>query len=133
MKHELQTRNGNDLFDVFDDFFKPLFSDEVELRTDIRENENDYTLDLALPGYAKNEIEVRLDSGYLTVTAEHAKKEGGKYLRKEIAERVSRSYYVGEDITKEDIKAKYENGILCLTLPKTAPDRPRANNFIPIE
>lgn len=135
MKHELQTRNGSyDLFDVFDDFFKPMFFDESkELRTDIRENETDYTLDLALPGYGKDEIKVSLEDGYLTVSAEKAKKEGGKYLRREIAESVSRSYYVGADISKEDIKAKYENGILCLVVPKAPQKKEKPNTFIAIE
>ena len=137
MKHELQTRNGNyDLFDVFDDFFKPMFFEESkELRTDIKETEGDYDLDLDLPGYAKDEIKVSLENGYLTVSAEKQKKEeeGKKYLRREIRESTSRSYYVGTDLTKEQIKAKYNNGILSLTVPKDQPKKLPETTFIDIE
>ncbi len=136
MKKELQTRNNYDLFDVFDDFFKPMFFEETkELRTDIKETENAYELDLELPGYGKDEIRVTLENGYLTVSAaKHEKEESGKkYLRREIRESTSRSYYVGAEITREQIKAKYENGILCLTLPKEQPKRVPENNLIEIE
>ncbi len=137
MKHYLQPKNENyDLFDVFDDFFKPMFFDESkELKTDIKENEKDYELELALPGYAKDEIKVSLEDGYLTVSAERSKKEenGKRYLRREISESTSRSYYVGKDVTREQIKAKYNNGILCLTVPKSAPKQLKENNIISIE
>ncbi len=137
-QHYLQTRNNNDydLFDVFDDFFKPMFFDESkELKTNIRENEKDYELDLALPGYGKDEIKVSLDDGYLTVSAARQKKEedGKKYLRREISESTSRSYYVGKDVTREQIKAKYNNGILSLTVPKSQPKQIKDNNYISIE
>ncbi len=136
-QHYLQTRNNNDydLFDVFDDFFKPMFFDESkELKTNIRENEKDYELDLALPGYGKDEIKVSLDDGYLTVSASKQKKEEGKkYLRREICESTSRSYYVGSDVTREQIKAKYENGILSLTVPKSQPKQIKNENYIAIE
>ena len=138
MKHELQTRQNNyDLFDVFDDFFKPMFFEEGnrELRTDIKETENAYELDFELPGYGKDEIKVSLENGYLTVSAEKQKREeeGKKYLRREIREQTSRSYYVGSDITREQIKAKYANGILSLTVPKKGPEEKKVNNFIEIE
>ncbi len=136
MKHELQTRNNNyDLFDVFDDFFKPMFFEESkELRTDIKETETSYELDLELPGFRKDEIKVSLENGYLTVSAEKNKKEeNGKYLRREIRESTSRSYYVGTDVTREQIKAKYDNGILSLTVPKEQPKKIPENNFIAID
>ena len=136
MKRELQTRNNYDLFDVFDDFFKPMFFEENrELRTDIKETEQNYELDLELPGYGKDEIKVSLDNGYLTVSAEkHAKEEEGKkYLRREIRESTSRSYYVGTDVTREQIKAKYDNGILSLVVPKELPKKVPENNYIDIE
>ncbi len=137
MKRELQTRNNNyDLFDVFDDFFKPMFFEESrELRTDIKETEQNYELDLELPGYGKDEIKVSLENGYLTVSAEkHAKEEEGKkYLRREIRESTSRSYYVGTDITREQIKAKYDNGILSLVVPKEPPKKIPESNYIDIE
>ncbi len=138
MKHYLQTRNNDsyDLFDVVDDFFKPMFYDETrELRTDIKENENDYELDLALPGYNKDEIKVSLENGYLTVSATRQKKEEDEkhYLRREISENTSRSYYVGDDVTQEQIKAKFLNGILTLTVPKSQAKQENNGNYIDIE
>ena len=111
------------------------FDESKELKTDIKENEKDYELELALPGYAKDEIKVSLEDGYLTVSAERSKKEenGKRYLRREISESTSRSYYVGKDVTREQIKAKYNNGILCLTVPKSAPKQLKENNIISIE
>ncbi len=138
MKHYLQPKRTEnyDIFDAFDDWFKPMFFDESkDLRTDIRETESDYELDLELPGYAKNEIRISLENGYLTVEAEKQKKEENskKYLRREISERTSRSYYVGSDVTREQIKAKFDNGILSLTVPKEKPKSSHADNFIEIE
>lgn len=138
MKHYLQTRNNDsyDLFDVFDDFFKPMYFDETkELKTNITENENDYELQLALPGFGKDEIKVSLENGYLTVRASKQKKEENKnrYLRREISESTSRSYYVGSDISQEQIKAKYDNGMLYLNVPKSQPNQPKNDKFIEIE
>lgn len=139
MKHYLQTRNNDntyDVFDVFDDFFKPMFFDETkELKTNITENESDYELQLALPGFSKDEIKVSLDNGYLTVSASKQQKEENKnrYLRREISENVSRSYYVGSDVLQEQIKAKYENGMLCLNVPKSQPKQVNDNKYIEIE
>lgn len=136
-QHYLQTRRNDDydLFDVFDDFFKPMFFDgNRDLKTDIREEENSYELDLELPGYNKEDIKVSLEDGYLTVSASKQQKEGNKkYLRREIAESTSRSYYVGQGVTREQIKAKYQNGILSLTVPKEAPKELKQNNFINID
>lgn len=137
MKHYLQTRNNNyDLFDVFDDFFKPVFYENSrELRTNIKETEKEYELDLELPGYNKDEIKVSLENGYLTVSASRQKKEedGKKYLRREISESTSRSYYVGTGVTQEQIKAKFNNGILSLIVPKEQPKQIQSNNYIAIE
>lgn len=139
MKHYLQTRNNDnsyDLFNVFDDFFKPMFFDETqELKTNIKENENDYELDLALPGFGKDEIKVSLENGYLTVSAGKQKTEENKhnYIRREISESTSRSYYVGSDVKQEQIKAKYDNGILRLTVPKSNPKQIKNDTYIAIE
>ena len=88
-----------------------------------------------MPGYAKNEIKISLENGYLTVNATKQEKEenGKKYLRREISESTSRSYYVGTEITREQIKAKYDNGILSLTVPKQSPKKLNESNFIDIE
>ena len=94
------------------------------MKTDIREHDAGYELDIDLPGFKKDEIKVELENGYLTISAtkgtnndEQDKK--GKYIRKErYAGTMQRSFYVGDDVTQEDIKAKFENGILSLSIPK---------------
>ena len=129
MKNYLQTRPQTDIFDAIDDFFRPMFYDEKldSMRTDIRETEHSYELEIELPGFAKNEISVSLENGYLTVGAEKTEKEeqkNARYLRKECRVSCRRSYYVGEDVEQENVKAKYENGILALSVPKTQPKKP---------
>ena len=106
-----------------------MFYDEKldSMRTDIRETEHSYELEIELPGFAKNEISVSLENGYLTVGAEKTEKEeqkNARYLRKECRVSCRRSYYVGEDVEQENVKAKYENGILALSVPKTQPKKP---------
>jgi HSP20 family molecular chaperone IbpA len=138
MKNSIQVRknNGYDLFDVFDDFFRPAFYDnENELKTDIKETDKDYELDIAVPGYGKDQIKVALDDGYLTVTCDKQEKEEDNkkhYIKREISATCQRSYYVGDGVNKEDIKAKYENGILTLVVPKAAPKQV-ADQYIAIE
>ena len=129
MKNYLQTRPQGDIFDAFDDFFRPMFYDEKldSMRTDIRETDKSYELEIELPGFEKSEISVSLENGYLTVGAEKAEKEENKnarYLRKECRVSCRRSYYVGEDVEQENVKAKYENGILSLSVPKMQPKKP---------
>ncbi len=140
MKNYLQKRNnGMSLFDVFDDdFFKPMFLDErQDLKTNIKETDDGYELEVEIPGYKKDEIKVSLENGYLTVSCakeskEEEKGKNSRYVRKEISESCQRSYYVGNDITQEQIKAKYDNGILSLTVPKEQPKLAK-NNYIAIE
>ena len=94
------------------------------MKTDIREHDGGYELDVDLPGFKKDEINVELENGYLTISAakgldkdEQDKK--GKYIRKErYAGAVQRSFYVGDAVTEEDVKAKFEDGILRLSIPK---------------
>ncbi|MGN1372465.1 MAG: Hsp20/alpha crystallin family protein [Candidatus Coproplasma sp.] len=130
MRRYLQTNTNSDnydLFDAFNDFFRPVFYDEKStMRTNIKESASDYELDVELPGYTKEQIKVSLENGYLTVCAEKAEREEDKdkrYIRKEITESCSRSFYVGEYVTDDQIKARYENGVLSLTVPKTQPKR----------
>ncbi len=131
MKRYLPERydDTRSLFDAFDSLFKPVFFDETrEMRTDIKETENGYQLDIEMPGFKKDEINVSLEDGYLTVsgnkkTTEENKKDGNRYLRKERSESFQRSYYVGDDMQEDSIKAKYEDGILCLSLPKAQPKK----------
>ena len=123
--------NGLDVFDdVFDSFFKPMFYEEKfnTMKTDIRENENSYLMDIEVPGFDKKDISVSLENGYLTISAqkkecEESKKEN--FLRRERNCSLSRSYYVG-DVREESIKAKYESGILTVEIPKEQPKTPTA-------
>ena len=104
----------------------PLYGKNAKniMKTDIREHDEGYELDIDLPGFKKDEITIDLDNGYLTISAakgldkdEQDKK--GKYIRKErYAGAVQRSFYVGDAVTEEDVKAKFEDGILKLSIPK---------------
>ena len=135
MKTYLQKRTG-DVFDVFEDFFKPMFYDEQldSMRTDIKETDKDYQLAIEMPGFRKEEIKVSLENGYLTVSAEKNEteeegKEGAKYLRRECRMSCQRSYYVGDKVQEEAVKAKYENGMLQLTVPKEEPKKISAKSI----
>ena len=94
------------------------------MKTDIREHDEGYELDIDLPGFKKDEIKVELDNGYLTISAakglnKDEKDKKGKYIRQErYTGAMQRSFYVGDALTQEDVKAKFENGILKLSLPK---------------
>lgn len=95
-----------------------------EMKTDVHEHEDHYEVDVDLPGFKKDEITVGLENGYLTISAakgldEDQKTPEGKLIRQERwAGTMQRSFYVGEALTEEDITAKYENGVLTLTVPK---------------
>ena len=92
-----------------------------EMLTDVREHEDHYEVDIELPGFKKEEIKLELNSGYLTISTEKSleKEKKGKVIRQErYAGTMQRSFYVGDSITEEDIKAKYENGVLSLMIPK---------------
>lgn len=111
-----------DLFDIFDSFFAPdTAANNGVMRTDISEDGDEYRLDIEAPGYTKDDIALKLDEGYLTVTCSRKREENRKYLRQELMETSKRVYFVGKDVTPELVKAKYENGILSLTFPKSAP------------
>ena len=95
------------------------------MKTDIKEMNNGYELIVDLPGFKKDEVHAALENGYLTISAEKGldkdekEKENGRYIRKErYAGACSRSFYVGEDITEEDIKAEFKHGLLKLFVPK---------------
>ena len=89
-----------------------------EMKTDVRETDSGYEVDIDLPGFKKDEINIQLDNGYLSISAakgldKDEQDKEGKYIRKErYAGSMSRSFYVGNAITQDDIKAKYESGIL---------------------
>ena len=126
---------GENLFDDFMDFpfdndfwgrKNPLYGKNAKrmMKTDIRETDGSYELDVDLPGFKKDEIQASLENGYLTISAakgldKDEKDKEGKYIRQErYAGAMSRSFYVGDEVTKEEIKAKYEDGILKLSIPK---------------
>ena len=104
----------------------PLYGKHAKnlMKTDVKETGDHYEVDIDLPGFQKDEISVELQNGYLTIQAakgldkeEQDKK--GKYIRQErYSGAMSRTFYVGEDVKQEDIKAKFENGILSLSVPK---------------
>ena len=107
------------------------------LRTDVRETEDAIEADIDLPGFKKDEIQVHLENGYLTVSAEkHADKQAGKgkYLRQErYSGAMSRSFYVGDALKPDDVKAKYEDGVLVVSLSKKAPEAIEQRSQIAIE
>ena len=110
-----------------------------EMKTDVRETDSGYEVDIDLPGFKKDEINIQLDNGYLSISAakgldKDEQDKEGKYLRKErYAGSMSRSFYVGNAITQDDIKAKYESGILRLSVPKKAAEEIEGAKRIAIE
>ena len=109
------------------------------IKTDVKETDTGYEVDIDLPGFKKDEINAQLDNGYLTISAakgldKDEKDKKGKYIRKErYAGAMSRSFYVGEGVTQEDIKAKYEDGILRLSVPKKEAKAVENKKYIAIE
>ena len=139
---------GEDLFDsFFEDFARPTRNvarynapAANVMRTDVKETETGYELDVDLPGYKKENVQVELKDGCLTVTAKTAQSkdetdENGRYIRRErYSGTCSRAFYVGEDIEQNDIKAKFEDGILKLSVPKKeAKPKVEENRYITIE
>ena len=110
-----------------------------EMKTDVRETDSGYEVDIDLPGFKKDEIDVQLDNGYLSISAakgldKEEKDKEGKYIRKErYSGSMSRSFYVGDAITEDDIKAKYESGILRLSIPKKEAKQVETTKRIAIE
>ena len=138
--------SGENLFDdwmdfSFPDIDKALYGKHAknEMKTDVRETEDGYELDIDLPGFKKDEVTAQLDNGYLTIQAskgldKEQKDKKGKYIRKErYAGSMSRSFYVGDAITEEDVHAKYEDGILKLSVPKKEAKAVEQTKHIAIE
>ena len=140
---------GESLFDDFDnffndDFFRPgnvLYGKRAKnlMKTDVRETDNTYELDIDLPGFKKDEITAELKDGYLTVSAakgldKEEKDNDGRYIRQErYSGTCTRSFYIGEGVTQEDIHAKYEDGILKLSVPKKDAKAVEQKKYISIE
>lgn len=136
---------GDNLFDDFmDDFFpavqrKPVKSIQTIMKTDIKETADNYELGIELPGFKKEDVKIKLNDGYLTVsasseTSEEEKDKDGKFIRRErYTGAMTRSFFVGKGLTEEDIKAKFENGVLTVALPKEAPKKIEEAKYIAIE
>ncbi len=140
---------GENLFDeLFDDAFRPMWDMDRALygkharavmKTDVRETDSGYELDIDLPGFKKDEVKLDLKDGYLTISAAKGldrdeKDKQGRYIRQErYAGQCSRSFYVGDSIQPTDVHAKFEDGILKLTLPKAAQEKLPEHNTIAIE
>ena len=138
---------------LFDDFFEfPFFDDRAErklyghnakniMKTDIKEHKDGYELEIDLPGFHKDEIQAELKDGYLTISAakqlnqDEKEKESGKYIRRErYSGSCQRSFYVGDEITQEDIKAEFKHCILKLFVPKKeAKPEVEQRKFVSIE
>ena len=142
---------GENLFDDFMNDFpfekhffgerNPLYGKHAKniMKTDVKETDNSYELDIDLPGFKKEDINVQLDNGYLTIAASKSlekedEHEKSHYIRQErYSGSMSRSFYVGNDVKQEDIHAKYEDGILKLAVPKKAAKAIESNKYIQIE
>ncbi len=120
----------------------PLYGKHAKnlMKTDVRETDDAYEVDIDLPGFKKDEVTAELKDGYITIAAskgldkDEKDKKTGKYIRKErYAGSMSRSFYVGEDVTQDEISAKFENGILQLKVPKKANKAVEGKNYIAIE
>ncbi len=126
---------------VFDDFFGTPFLTRTEsnmMKTDIKELENSCELTIDLPGVKKEDIRAELNDGYLTISAESSssneeKDENGRYIcRERYSGSFSRSFYVGDAVTEQDITAKFENGTLKLVVPKKEAIPEKQNKYIAI-
>lgn len=119
----------------------PLYGKHAQnmMKTDIREKDGSYELDVDLPGFKKDEIKVQLKDGYLTLSAakglnKDEKDQEGNFIRRErYAGSMSRSFYVGSIVKEEDIHAKYEDGILKLSIPKAEQKAIENTGYIAIE
>lgn len=128
----------NFMDDFFEDFANSSFyrpnriGTVPAMKADVQELENSYQIDLELPGFQKEDLQAELKDGYLTIKATHQDKEEekdskGRYIRQErYTGHYQRSFYVGEDVTQEDVHAAFENGVLKLSVPKKEP-QPKIN------
>lgn len=139
-----------DLFDDWMDFpfnreffggKSPLYGKHAKnlMKTDIREGDGQYELDIDLPGFKKDELSIKLEHGYLTVSAakgldkDETDKDGKYICRERYAGSLSRSFFIGEDVKQEEVHAKYEDGILRLSVPKKEAAAVERKNYISIE
>ena len=137
----LNKRNNNNT-SIFGDSFFDLFKDSDFdnkfshlMRTDIKETDKEYVFQIEVPGFTKENIKMNLEDGYLNIEAviEKNTNEEGKYLRKErYYGSVSRSFYVGEDVTEEDVHANMNNGVLTISINKNVQKKEKEKKYISI-
>ena len=126
-------------FNLLDDIFGDLnYTENKIMKTDIKEHKNNYSIMIDLPGYNKDDIKISVDDGYLTINATMSKneeeKEKGRFVRRErYFGECSRSFYVGDNIEVEDIKASFKNGTLNLEIPKKEPKQVTDKKYVQIE
>ena len=119
-------------FDIFGGFFDDSFFNESRnkelMKTDIKEGENEYTLEIEMPGIKKENVKIELSKGYLTISAENnneVEEKENNYIRKERHYgSFTRSFYVGDKVEMNDINASMDNGILSITVPKEESEEP---------
>ena len=125
----------------FPDIDKELYGKHAKnlMKTDVKEKDGNYEVAIDLPGFKKDEITAELKDGYLTISAakgldKDEKDKEGKYIRRErYAGSTSRSFYVGNGVKNEDVHAKFENGVLRLSIPKKAAEEIEADKYVSIE
>lgn len=139
----LANRGFNSLFD--DMFNDPFFTRSYDrtstqmMKTDIHEKDGNYLVEMELPGYAREDIKADLKDGYLTITAhknetKEEKDAHGKCIHKErYTGTCNRRFYVGEDVTQDDIKAAFKDGVLKLQIPKEVEKEEAQPKLITIE
>lgn len=131
-------RNFNILDDFFDDSFFTSHESKI-MKTDIKEHDDKYELVVDLPGFEKNDIKMHIEDGYLVINAKinssnDEKNEDGKYIRKErYYGECSRKFYIGENISEEDIKASFKNGTLGIEIPKKEEKEEHEKKYIEID
>ena len=149
MSTYLPTVFGENLMDIFDDFDRNFFRGFPNpdralygknaphmMKTDVKETEGGYEMDVDLPGFSKDEIHIELMNGYMTISTEKSLNKdeqdaNGKMLRRErFSGTMQRSFFVGKHLTEEDIKASYENGVLHLSIPKKEPQAPEKKQVL---
>ena len=152
----------NENFDLFDHFYqdpwfgfndhefknleKKLYGHRAKniMNTDIKESDSEYEMVIDLPGFKKDEVSVALENGYLTISASKGiesdtaeneeEKKKGNYIRQErYSGSCQRSFYVGDELTVEDIKGQFKHGILTITIPKKDKKEIANNKYIAIE
>lgn len=128
-------------FDLLEDMFHDSFFSNQEskvMKTDIKEKESEYEISVDLPGYEKDNIQMSVEDGYLTISAtivaDNKDEEEGKFVRRErYSGSCARSFFLGDEIKSEDIKASFKNGILKVSIPKKQIEEKAEKKYIQIE